>query len=350
MLSASAGEKVSDGAIRVRGAWSSASDSVTALPEGGKQIGAVYRNEYFGFVYAASRGWIERFEGPPPSDSGYYVLAQLEPAYPLRNSKLDHLMISAQDMFFTMSTSSNAIELLSYAKDHLDSDFKVERAPTTVRIADHTFIRFDYTSSVSGLHWHVLATDIRCHVVQFIFTGRDDPLMIRLVQDMNGMSLSTEAGHAPVCIKDYARGEYLIAQEDPVFSEPRFNSVPVRIIVDTHGKVSHIHFLCAFPDQVKSISDALSKWRFKPYFSNGQPVEVETGILFGRAAGRITAGSNACRVQTTSARIGRSGVVFDHLEDANEPQDKCGIFRSCLTRFTEACDVGTAHTKSPRQG
>jgi hypothetical protein len=287
-LSASAAEKATDGAIWVKGAWSSASDSVTAVPEGGKQIGAVYRNEYFGLAYTASRGWIERFEGPPPSDSGYYVLTQLEPAYPSQNSNRGHLMISAQDMFFTMSTSSNAIELLSYAKDHLGSDFKVERAPTMVSIANHTFIRFDYASSVSGLRWHVLATDIRCHVVQFVFTGRDDPLTTSLVQAMNGVSHSTEAGHAPVCIKDYARGEYLIAREDPIFSEPRFNSVPVRIIVDTQGKVSHIHFLCAFPDQVKSISDALSHWRFKPYFSNGQPVEVETGILFGRDAGRTT--------------------------------------------------------------
>jgi hypothetical protein len=288
MLSASADEKATDGAIWVKGAWSSASDAVTALPEGGKQIGAVYSNEYFGFAYTASRGWIERFRGPPPSDSGYYVLAQLEPAYPLQNLNRGHLMISAQDMFFTMSTSSNAIELLSYAKEHLDSDFKVERAPTTVRIADRTFIRFDYASSVSGLHWHVLATDIRCHVVQFVFTGRDDPRMTHLVQDMNGVSLSTEAGRAPVCIKDYARGEYLIAREDPIFSEPRFNSVPVRIIVDPQGRVSHIHFLYAFPDQVKSISDALSHWRFKPYFSHGEPVEVETGIVFGPDAGRTT--------------------------------------------------------------
>jgi hypothetical protein len=289
MLSVSAGERVIDGAIWVKGAWSSAGDSVTALPEGGKQIGAVYRNEYFGLAYTASPGWNERFQGPPPSDSGYYVLAQLEPAYPSQNSNRGHLMISAQDMFFTMSTASNAIELLSYAKDHLAGDFKVERAPTIVSIANHSFIRFDYASSVSGLHWHVLATDIRCHVVQFVFTGRDDdPLMTRLVQDMSGASLSTEAGPAPMCIKDYARGEYLIAREDPIFSEPRFNSVPVRIIVDTQGKVSHIHFLCAFPDQVKSISEALSHWRFKPYFSNGQPVEVETGILFGRDAGRTT--------------------------------------------------------------
>lgn len=112
--------------------------------------------------------------------------------------------------------------------------------------------------------------------------------MTRLIHDMNGMILSTEAGKSPVCIKDFAGGENLIEREDPIFSEARFNSVPVRIIVDTQGKVRHIHFLSAFPDQAKSISDALSRWRFKPYFSNGRPVEVETGILFGRTASRTT--------------------------------------------------------------
>jgi hypothetical protein len=286
VLSALAGENATSGVIRVKGAWSSASDSVTALPEGGKQIGGVYRNEYFGFAYTASRGWTQRFEGPPPSDSGYYVLAQLEPANPPQSSNRGHLMISAQDMFFTMSSANNASELLSYTKDHLDSDFKVERAPTAVRIANQAFIHFDYASSVSGLHWHVLATDIRCHVVQFVFTGRDEALMNRLIQDMKGVRLATETGDGPVCLKDYAQGENLIAREEPIFSEPRFNSVPVRIIVDAQGRVSHIHFLSAYPDQVKSISDALSHWRFKPYVLNGQPVEVETGILFGRAMDR----------------------------------------------------------------
>ena len=54
-------------------------------------------------------------------------------------------------------------------------------------------------------------------------------------------------------------------------------------IIDKEGKVKHIHFLSAFPDQAKAIADVLSQWRFRPYLRDGQPVEVETGILFGRA-------------------------------------------------------------------
>jgi hypothetical protein len=86
-----------------------------------------------------------------------------------------------------------------------------------------------------------------------------------------------------VCIKDYARDENILEKVNPVFSERRFNPAPVRIIIDKKGKVKHIHFLSAFPDQVKAITDALFQWQFRPYLRDGKPVEVETGIMFGRA-------------------------------------------------------------------
>ena len=75
-----------------------------------------------------------------------------------------------------------------------------------------------------------------------------------------------------MCIKDYANDENVITRVEPVFSEHRFNPVPVRIIIDKDGKVKHIHFLSAFPDQAKAISDALKQWQFKRYVRAGQPV------------------------------------------------------------------------------
>jgi len=128
-------------------------------------------------------------------------------------------------------------------------------------------------------------------MVQFVFASRDTKLMESLIQGMDKMSLPDEAGpisgrgggDVPVCIKDYASGENVMERVDPVFAERRFNPVPVRIIIDKEGKVKHIHFLSAFPDQAKAITDALSQWRFRPYLRDGKPVEVETGIMFGRA-------------------------------------------------------------------
>jgi hypothetical protein len=90
------------------------------------------------------------------------------------------------------------------------------------------------------------------------------------------------------CEANYAREENMTSLTEPVFTERRFNPVPVRIIIDKLGNVKHIHFLSAFPDQSKAITDALLQWKFKPYRRDGEPVEVETGVLFGRVQQSLT--------------------------------------------------------------
>jgi len=277
--------------ILVKGAWSSASDSLIPIPEGGRVANHVYSNRYFGISFALSPDWTEKYSGPPPSDSGYYVLAQIRPADTFKGTTRGSILIAAQDLFFTLTTARNALELINYTKDKLNADYQVEQQPKLVTIASRSFVRFDYVSPVAELRWHVLATQIRCHMVQFVFTSRDTKLVENLIQEMNKMSLPEEAGPIsgrgggdfPVCVKDYASSENVMERVDPIFTERRFNPVPVRIIIDQEGKVKHIHFLSAFPDQAAAISDALSQWRFKPYLRDGHPVEVETGIMFGRA-------------------------------------------------------------------
>jgi hypothetical protein len=276
--------------ILVRGAWSSASDPITPVPEGGSVTNNVFRNQYFGMTYTLPPGWTEEYEGPPPSDSGRYVLAEITPADTPKKPLPGSILITAEDMFFTPLPAANALELTDYMKDHLQADYKVELPVSEVKIAGHTFHFFGYMSPVAQLHWYVAATEIRCHAVEIVLTSRDPKLLESLLTDMNKMELPAEAsptaggGAVPVCVKDYARNENLIARVDPVFTEHRFNPVPVRIIIDKNGKVEHIHFLSAFPDQSKAVTDALGQWRFRPYLQGGKPVEVETGIVFGRAS------------------------------------------------------------------
>ena len=275
------------GLILVKGAWSSAAGTLSPLPEDGAISNGRYDNAYFGLEYAVGNDWTQRYQGPPPSDSGYYVLAQIEPKDPARDPAAGHVLIAAQDLFFSLAPVHSASELIGYFQQHLVGEYRVERAPAKVRIANRDFVRLDYLSVAAGLHWHVLATEIRCHVVQFVFTGRSPKSVERLVESMNTMI--QPVGDAPVCLRDFATPDTVLQREDPVFSEPRFNPVPVRIVIDKEGRVKHIHFLSAFPDQAKSIGDALLQWRFKPYLLGGQPVEVETGLLFGRSARPSTA-------------------------------------------------------------
>lgn len=297
--------KVPEGVILVKGAWSSASDSVTPLPEGGSVTNNAFSNQYFGMTYSLPPGWTETYQGPPPSDSGRYVLAQIGPANSYKGQTRGNILITAQDMFFTPLPVANALQLIDYTKDNLQPDYKVELPPTELKIASRSFRFFAYESPVAELHWYVAATQIRCHAVEIVLTSRDTKLLESLLLDMNKMKVPDEAGPTagmgggavPVCIKDYARDENVLAQVDPVFSERRFNAVPVRIVIDKAGKVKHIHFLSAFPDQAKAITDALAQWKFKPCLQDGHPVEVETGIMFGRALHPTTSATRGTATQ-----------------------------------------------------
>jgi hypothetical protein len=278
--------------VIVKGAWSSASDSVTPVPEGGDVANNVFTNQYFGITYALPPGWIQKFKGPPPSETGRYVLAQISPDAAHKAQIHGTMLFTADDMFFTPMPVSNALELINFTKDHLQADYKMELKPTDTKIAGHSFTFFAYWSPAAELHWYVLATQIRCHSVQMIFTSRDTKLLESLVKEMNNMKLPADAGSTaglgggavPVCIKDYASEENVIERVDPVLTERRFNAIPVRIIIDKQGKVKHIHFISAFSEQSKAIGDALKQWRFRPHLQDGKPVEVETGIMFGRAS------------------------------------------------------------------
>ena len=284
-------KRVPENVILVRGAWSSASDSATAVPEGGSLTNNVYRNHYFAITYPLPPEWIEKFSGPPPSDSGRYVLAQVWRPDTYKGDARGNILITAQDMFFTPLPATNALQLLDYTKNHLRADYQLEPRRSGIKVAGRTFAGLAYWSPVAQLHWYVLATEIRCHAVEFVFMNREPKTLEDTVRGLSKMKLPREAspaggtggGNVPVCINDYASSENVLVRLDPVFSEQRFNPVPVRIIIDKRGRVKHIHFLSAFPDQTKAISDALSQWRFKPYLWKGRRVEVETGIMFGRA-------------------------------------------------------------------
>jgi len=280
--------------ILVRGAEPSASDRVTPLPEEGGIVKGVYQNRYLGLTYPLPADWTESYKGPPPSDSGAYVFANILPAASFKGPIKGTVLFSAQDMFFGLTPAENAKELVAYRREHLEEYYDVERQPAEVTIAGRTFARFDYMSKVAGLHWVVLATQIRCHTVQFVFSSRDPELIAILVKDLDRMTLPAEAaatggkggGDWPLCIAGYVRRENIVDAVEPVLKDRKFNPIPVRIVIDKRGKVKHVHVLSAFPDQARIITDALMNWTFKPYLVDGNAVEVETGMMFGAAPQR----------------------------------------------------------------
>src|SRR5437764_3844572 len=148
------------GTLLVKGAWSSASDSTTPVPEGGKISSGAYNNQYFGLAYPISSDWYQKFEGPPPSDSGLYVLAQLRPSDTFKGPAKGLILITAQDLFFTPAAAGNALELINFTRHHLRDEQKPEHQPAEIKIAGRTFARFDYLSPAIPLHTYIVATEI----------------------------------------------------------------------------------------------------------------------------------------------------------------------------------------------
>ena len=116
---------------------------------------------------------------------------------------------------------------------------------------------------------------------EFVITSADTRLAGNLVRGLDGMKFAADSD-TPACLPNSAVPANILHRNYPSFSEQKYNPIPLRVIIDRDGKVRHIHFLSAFPAQSQALTTALMQWRFKPYLRDGRPVEVETGILFGR--------------------------------------------------------------------
>lgn len=259
--------KLPEGTTIVRGAEASASDTKTPLPENGRIADDAYVNDYFGLAFKLPARLREVYKGPPPSDSGAYVLTELVPPERSQPEGRATVFVTAQDQFFAVTTQ----------RKPLPDYYQAERPPYETKLAGRTFSRLDYSSPVAGIHWVVLDTEIRCHNVEFVLTGRDPKLLDAVVASLDAMKL---APAGPACVANYA-DKNTIFKKDPELADRKFNPIPVRIVIDTKGRVKHVHVISAFPEQARKITDALLDWRFKPYVVDGEAREVETGLWFG---------------------------------------------------------------------
>jgi hypothetical protein len=266
---------VPEGVILVKGAVASASDASTPLPEEGRIGERRYRNVYFGLTYPIPAGWIEQPAGPPPSETGSYVLTQFALVDGERVKA--HVLVSAQDLFFEPFQAAGAKDVVARMRTMVQERYVFEDGPEQVTIAGRTFERLAYKGRHASLHWRMFTTDTRCHALTFTFTGSDTAVLDAAEKAMAGLVLG---GDAPACVNDYAR-DHLVERTTAAFHQ-RYNTIPVRVILDAEGKVKHAHLLSAFPEQSEPILKALRDWRFEPYVVGGKAVEVETGLVFGR--------------------------------------------------------------------
>jgi hypothetical protein len=267
--------------ILVKGATPASSDNTTPLPEQGAVTSGSYLNRYFGLAYPVPAGWTKQADGPPPSDGGSFVLSQFAIYDDKQERVRANVLLTAQDLFFSALAVSNGSDLVHALRDSLQSNFVIEPGPTEVTINGRPYTRLSYTAPVAGLHWRILSTDVRCHALRFTFTGTDTKLLDSAERALSKLELPAPSDEGPVCVAGYASGENVIEKTEPRLASHRFNTIPVRILIDAEGGVKHVHVLSAFPEQADEILAAVKTWRFKPYLRDGKPAEVETGVVFG---------------------------------------------------------------------
>lgn len=247
-------------------------------PNEGAVANGIYTNRYFNLSYRLPPQWTEGLAGPPPSESGYYVLGTLVPVAELTGT----ILIAAQDTFFADKALSDPAAMameIGRATSEIEG-MTVDRPPSMVSMGGRTFGRIDVSGF--GLFRATLITEIRCHLVSFNLTAGNREGLAGLVASLNDLADAGErsaAGPDPICLSNGAPPEHALAKVDPAPIAPTFVPIPVRITIGADGSVKHVNVIRATAPQRESIETALGQWRFKPPQLDSLAVEIETGMV-----------------------------------------------------------------------
>lgn len=247
----------------------------SANPEDVKVIDGVFVSDYFNLSYRLSDELTEGLAGPPPSQSGYYVLGTWKPKRDFAGT----VLIVAQDMFFAPDASDEVKNVVAQFRQVMSAvdGMTIDREPAPVSVGGHSGYRIDFSGV--GLFRSMFAIEIRCHVVTFNLTSRDPESLASLARSLDHLDSVRKEDLVPDCLKDHASGN-IVRRVEPDGVGARAASIPVRMIVATDGSVKHVHVIRASAAQRRNIEEAVRQWKFKPYVKQGHPVEVETGVMF----------------------------------------------------------------------
>ena len=250
----------------------------SANPEDGKVIGGVFVSDYFNLSYRLSDELTEGLAGPPPSQSGYYVLGTWTPKRDFAGT----VLIVAQDMFFAPDSSDDVKNVVAEFRQVMSAvdGMTIDREPAPVNVGGLPGYRIDFSGV--GLFRSTFAIEIRCHVVTFNLTSRDPESLASLARSLDYLDPVRKedmSDSVPECLKDYA-SENIVSRVEPEGVGAKAVSIPVRMIVASDGRVKHVHVIRASAAQRRNIEEAVRQWKFRPYVKQGHPVQVETGVMF----------------------------------------------------------------------
>lgn len=256
-------------------AWPQDAAAAMPDPDDGRLEGDVYVSRYFGMSYPLLPGWGPDLPGPDPSHRGYYVLASFAAA-----EERAMMLITAQDTFFApapLRDGAAAARTIGDATAAIEGQ-RIDLPPSPVTIAGRPFQRVDYSGF--GLWRSTLVTAIRCHLVSFNVTAASADLRAKAVSSLDRLGrLDPPPGGDPACQPDGALPDRIVTRIDPAASGPYSPPIPVRLVIDTRGAVTHVHVIRATAGQRAAITAALQGWRLQPPALDGEVTALETGVL-----------------------------------------------------------------------
>ncbi|HKV95008.1 MAG TPA: energy transducer TonB [Candidatus Angelobacter sp.] len=105
----------------------------------------------------------------------------------------------------------------------------------------------------------------------------------------NGSDVQLQPKRVPVSVLSEAQ---LLNRVDPVYPKIALLSgvqgeVKLHAIIARDGKIMSLSVISGHPLLVRAAEDAVSQWRYRPYYLNGEPVEVETFITVHFTKGQL---------------------------------------------------------------
>ncbi len=100
-----------------------------SLPEDGTISNGRYDNAYFGLEYPWAPIGLSATKGHRLPTAVTTCSRKSSPKNPLFGPGMGHVLIAAQDLFFSMPPVRSAADLISYYQQHLGPEYRVERAP-----------------------------------------------------------------------------------------------------------------------------------------------------------------------------------------------------------------------------
>ncbi len=191
-----------------------------------------------------------------------------------------------------------------------DRPFRALGQPRYFQPAGLKFLRADYVNETTTpkIHQSRLFVSVSSWRLGVVATAKDEEARERLVSTLSSLqfqpsvptmapapvavALADRAGVKQVRVSQNLVQGQLIKRVQPKYPAAAKNSyiqgpVVMRAIIGKDGKLKFLGVVSGHPTLAEAALEAVRQWEYRPYYLEGEPVEVETTITVNFTLGRF---------------------------------------------------------------